>query len=880
MEIPVAMALSPGTHVGPYEILAPLGAGGMGEVYRARDKKLARDVALKILPPAFVANSERMGRFQREAQLLASLNHQNIAAIYGLEESGGTRALVMELVEGQTLAERTKRGPVPLDEALNIARQIAEALETAHDKGIIHRDLKPENIKVTPEGKVKVLDFGLAKAMDTAGGSAEDLSRSPTLSVEGTKAGVILGTAGYMSPEQARGKPVDRRTDIWAFGCLLYELLTGQRAFKGETLSDTIARVLEREPDWQALPAKTPAKIRELLRRCLHKDAVGRPQDIAAARRAIEEVIAPLQRVKHWQLIAAAAIVLAVVVGAAVGLRRPAPVADRSDWVPITNLPDSVIQPALSPDGRMLVFLRGTNTFMGQAQVYVKMLPAGEPVQLTHDDSKKMSPVFSPDGSRIAYTVVGEREGWDTWVVPVLGGTPQLWLPNASGLNWTDRQRLLFSEIKSGSHMAIVTSLESRAESRDIYVPAQEEAMAHRSYLSPEGKWVLIVEHDAAGIWMPCRLEPFEGSSPGRQVGPPGICTSAGWSPDGKWMYFSAAKPGDSFHIWRQRFPDGRPEQITSGPTEEEGIAVSPDGLSLITAVALRQRPISFHDGSGDRQVSLEGYSLWPRFYAAGRKVCYRISRSGAFFKQTVEIWLCDLDSGHNEPLLPGFQAIFHDISQDGRLLVAARDAHNKPGLWLARLDRRSAPRQIPGVESEAALFAPFGDILFLANEGSGRYLFRIHEDGTRREKVTPELIVEIHSVSPDGKWVAGVGPIPAKETGSFVYAYSTTGRAPVPVCREPCILRWAPDGKFLYLSIPGGFMSFGAVGRTYVVPTRPGSMFPDLPAGGFKSEAEIAAVPGVRVIDAADMDPGPSPDVYVFSREVVQRNLYRIPLR
>jgi hypothetical protein len=255
------------------------------------------------------------------------------------------------------------------------------------------------------------------------------------------------------------------------------------------------------------------------------------------------------------------------------------------------------------------------------------------------------------------------------------------------------------------------------------------------------------------------------------------------------------------------------------------------------------------------------------------------MSRGGAFLKQTVEIWVGDLDSGENQPLLPGFRAIFHDISGDGRLLVAARDADNKPVLWLTPLDRRSAPRQIPGVETEAALFASTGEILFLANEGSGRYLFRIHEDGTGREKVTPEPISEIYSVSPDGKWVAGFGPIPGKETGSFVYAYSTTGRAPVPVCTPVCIYRWAPDGKFLYVSIPVGFMSLGAVGHTYVLPTQPGSMLPDLPAGGFKSEADIAAIPGVRVIDAADMDPGPSPEVYVFSREVVQRNLYRIPI-
>jgi eukaryotic-like serine/threonine-protein kinase len=260
------MALKVGTKIGPYDIAGPIGVGGMGEVYRARDTKLNRDVALKVLPSAFASDAERMGRFQREAHLLASLNHPNIAAIYGLEESGGLRALVMELVEGQTLAERVALGPMAVDEALPMARQIAEALEYAHEKGIVHRDLKPANVKITPEGNVKVLDFGLAKAAE---GTATMVSPadSPTLTMAATQAGVILGTAAYMSPEQAKGKTVDKRGDIWAFGCVLYEMLTGQRAFKGETVTDTVAAVLRAEPEWNELPASTPAPIRKRPRR-------------------------------------------------------------------------------------------------------------------------------------------------------------------------------------------------------------------------------------------------------------------------------------------------------------------------------------------------------------------------------------------------------------------------------------------------------------------------------------------------------------------------------------------------------------------------------------------------------------------------------------
>src|ERR1700675_2567975 len=266
------MAIPSGTKFSSYEVTAQIGAGGMGEVYQACDTKLGRDVAIKVLPQAFAHDPDRLSRFQREAKMLASLNHSNIATIYGLEQSGGTSYLVMELVPGETLAERIRRdGPVPIEEALAIARQIAEALEAAHEKGIIHRDLKPANVKVTPEGKVKVLDFGLAKAF-AGDGANDDPSNSPTLSAAATMQGTILGTAAYMSPEQARGKAVDKRTDIWAFGCVLYELLTGKQTFRGQTVSDTIAAILEREPDWQALPPSTSVKIRNLLRRCLQKD--------------------------------------------------------------------------------------------------------------------------------------------------------------------------------------------------------------------------------------------------------------------------------------------------------------------------------------------------------------------------------------------------------------------------------------------------------------------------------------------------------------------------------------------------------------------------------------------------------------------------------
>ncbi len=285
------MPLRTGTRLGSYEVVAPIGVGGMGEVYRATDLKLKREVALKVLPEIFAGDAQRMARFEREAQLLASLNHTNIAAIHGLQESDGVRALVMELVEGPTLGERIAQGLLHVEEALPIAKQIAEALEYAHERGIIHRDLKPANVKVKADGTVKVLDFGLAKALadDPA---TSDISTSPTLSVAATRAGFILGTAAYMSPEQARGKPVDRRADIWSFGAVFFEMLTGKLAFGGDTTSDTLAAVIRADPDWNALPKNTPARIRQLVRRCLEKDPRRRLQAIGEARFAVEETIA------------------------------------------------------------------------------------------------------------------------------------------------------------------------------------------------------------------------------------------------------------------------------------------------------------------------------------------------------------------------------------------------------------------------------------------------------------------------------------------------------------------------------------------------------------------------------------------------------------
>jgi Tol biopolymer transport system component len=892
------VSLQPGARIGPYEIVAAIGAGGMGEVYRARDTKLGRDVAIKVLPTAVANDTDRLARFHREAQLLAALNHPNIAHIHGLEDSTGVPALVMELVEGRTLQERLGAGAIPdtshqpqralpVSEGLNIARQIAQALEAAHKANVIHRDLKPANIKIRDDGTVKILDFGLAKALDPTTPSS-DLSQAATMTSPAmmTNAGMILGTAAYMSPEQARGRPVDKRTDIWAFGCVLYEMLTGRTAFAADTVSESLAKVLEREPDWKALPSATPERVRALLRRCLQKDPAQRLHDIADARIEIEELLAPrtyprltLGALKAVTVAAALFVVAGASYAAYSWLRAERSVpADRSAWVQLTNL-DSATQPALSPDGRMLAFIRGAGTFTTAGQIYIKLLPSGEPSPLTQDTFQKMSPVFSPDGARIAYTVNGAGQTWDTWIVPALRGEARSWLRNASGLTWIAPNQVLFSEVRPGNNMGIVMATEGRSEAHDLYFPhLPASGMAHRSYRSPDGKSVLIVEMDDRSVWVPCRLLPSDGSSSGRPVGPlQSRCTNAAWTPDGRWMFFSA-DAGDGFHLWRQRFPDGVPEQITSGPTEEEGMTFAPDGRSLITSVGLRQRAVWVHDATGEeRQISLEGYAYFPLLSSDGTRVCYRITHGAGSGATPSELWVTDIRSGRSDRLFPGQLVTNYDLSHSDRIVGSVVEAEGKTGIWLAWLDGRDAPRRIPGAGGDFPRFATNEEILFRSLEGDQPVYTRIREDGTGRQSFNTINDTVFGTISPDGRWISV-----SSGTRDGLNAVSIAGAPPLRVLStsQSARLRWAPDGRYVYLSFQFGEASAFAIGRTYILPLAPGSIFPSIPVGGFRSEQDVAAVPGVKVVQLGDFAPGPSPDVYAFSRTTGTRNLYRIPLQ
>ena len=433
------MSLTTGTRIGSYEVVSPIGAGGMGEVYRARDTRLNRDVALKILPAEFAADPDRLARFKREAHVLASLNHPNIAAIYGLEEDGreGPPALVLELVEGPTLADRIPQGAVPLDEAMPIARQIADALEAAHEQGIVHRDLKPANIKLRPDGTVKVLDFGLAKALEPASGIRADVTNSPMITSPAlmTRVGVLLGTAAYMSPEQAKGRQVDKRSDIWAFGCVLYDMLTGKRAFDGEDVSDTLAAVLRGEPDWNALPTDTPPALRTLLRRSVQRDPKRRLPDIGIARLEIDEALTepqtplaaalvPMSRRPQWLAWTIAGLAVAGALGLAIALMLRRPPADDDRVVRFTiALPEGwrlARAPApfkLSPDGRrLLIAAQDAN---GRIAIWMRSLDSLTAQQLPGTDGATAAGFWSPDSRFVAF-----RSGGRLKKIDVTGGEP------------------------------------------------------------------------------------------------------------------------------------------------------------------------------------------------------------------------------------------------------------------------------------------------------------------------------------------------------------------------------------------------------------------------------------------------------------------------
>jgi len=519
--------------------------------------------------------------------------------------------------------------------------------------------------------------------------------------------------------------------------------------------------------------------------------------------------------------------------------------------------------------------IRGESPFMGPGDVYVKLLPAGEPVQLTHDDHPKMGLTFSPDGSRIAFTR-GEGWDWQTWTVPVLGGEPSELLPNASALTWVGPHQVMFSEMEKDWFMKIVIAGESRADQRDVYLP-KTAGMAHRSYLSPDSKWVLVVEMEA-----PCRLVPFAGVSEGKQVGPvPSVCAEAAWSPDDQWMYF-AANAGSGFHLWRQRFPDGAVEQITFGATEERGIAVARDGKSLVTAIGSEQSTVWVHSRMGERQISSEGFAYLPSLSSDGTKAYYLVA-NGA----NGELRSLDLRSGHKEQLLPGISIARYAVSPDGKHVVFTRvkqDSHST--IWISPLDRRASPRQLVSSVADMPFFARSGEIFFLGREEEAGYVFRIKDDGTGLQKAVPNRIEQLVSLSPDGRWIIAAIATGEPDKPQNIVAYSVQGEPPRVLCKvcgvgsleiDPPIISWSLDQKAMYVSLAHN--GSGDKPKTVMIPLSSGELLPRLDGDEFVNSPRLTRIPGVRVLDLPSLFPGPDANTYALWRTTTQRNLYRISL-
>ena len=726
------MALVSGTKLGPYEIVALLGAGGMGEVYRAHDTKLGRDVALKLLPPRFAADADRVSRLEREAQLLASLNHPHIGAIYGFEDAGNMPALVLELVDGDTLDERVRRRPLPLSDAFTIAQQIADALDVAHRTGIIHRDLKPSNIKITPDGVVKVLDFGLAKAF-AAPEPAPDLS---TMTVSGTIRGLILGTAAYMSPEQARGQPVDKRTDIWAFGCVLYEMLTGCSAFARGTVTDTLAAVVGAEPEWKSLPADTPSSVRRLLMRCLQKDARRRLHDIADARIELEDTMAtPAEPAsmpvppRRWARLVLSALSLGIV-GLLVFLwavrhrsekTAAEPSAADTRITRLTDIPGLAESPVISPDGKSVAFTAGVG---GKRQVFVQLIAGGAPLQVTRDAVDHESPRWSPDSSSILYfspATPGTVQG-SIWEIPALGGAPRRVVNSVGGadVSRTDGRLALFRLAKEGLQLVTAPRDGSRFDVVADFVPATYYLFPR---WSPDGRWIAFQRGDS--IRFDIFVAPATGGGPRQLTHDNDMINGFAWLPDSTGILYSSSRGGTmpylpTLNLWKVNLRDGSVRQVTSGETSYMSPDISSSGAVLVSRMKLQT-------------------DIW-KFPVDGRPAD-NVHRAVRVTRQTGEV------------LTP-------TASPDDKEVAFLSDSGGHANLWVVNTES-GARRQItderdPKVAIGVPVWSPDGNtIAFVSSRGNQGLTFGVwlvDSDGSNlRNLVNPGLGP---AWSPDGRWL------------------------------------------------------------------------------------------------------------------------------
>lgn len=709
------MPVPVGHRLGSYEIVSALGAGGMGEVYRAHDARLRRDVALKILPTDLAGDGDRLARFQREAQILAALNHPHIAAIYGVEESDGVRALVLELVEGPTLAERLHGGVLRMREAVALARQIVEALDAAHEKGIVHRDLKPANIKVTKSGTLKVLDFGIAK-MRAA--EAYDAAAS-TLTIAETETGMVLGTAAYMSPEQARGLAVDKRTDIWAFGCVLYEMLTGRPAFGGVTVSDTIAAILEREPNWESLPQSTPVPIRTLLRHCLQKDRADRLRDIGDARPNLDEGSAPgpdrhhaTARFLERPMRALGLAVLAATLGMAIiyVTAQPPSLDTRAvRYTPFATDPHFEGYPAWSPDGRSIAYLADLN---GERHILVRSLDAAVPTRVTTTAQDPSHIFWSHDATRIYYS-----RGSSIWSVSVAGGEPQKVLEDARIAAMSpDGRTLAFLRGPGGNTSLWFTPTGNLAPVQ--YGTAPFPATFTFSLglaFSPNGRdlAVLVEPRERTAFETELWVVPTGPGEPRRVLdrAPYGFeYARVSWTADNRYVVLNGAIAGrGNMDLYVVDAARGSMHALTSGVTEAVSPSVSPDGNRIAFASGTHSADLMHInlDGSEIRTlVASARDERDPSWSPNGAQVAYVTNARG-----TPEIWLRSIREGWSAPVVRADSIGFADFqtlgrpvfSPDGQRLAYDVNAGTH-GIWVSsisggpavRLDNQSSDQHSP----------------------------------------------------------------------------------------------------------------------------------------------------------------------------------------
>ena len=784
-----------GTRLGPYEILAPIGAGGMGEVYRAKDTKLNRDVAIKVLPESFALDADRVARFTREAQVLASLNHPNIAAIYGIEEQGRTRALVMELVEGEDLSAIIARGAMPLADVVSVAKQIADALEAAHEQGIIHRDLKPANIKVRVDGTVKVLDFGLAKALDPAGASSAEAMNSPTLTARGTQMGMILGTAAYMSPEQARGRAVDRRADIWAFGAVVYEMLTGRRAFEGDDISITLANVLKEDVQWDALPNGTPQAVVQLLRRCLEKDPKKRLGWIGEARLVLAAPMvadAPTKMTPSgsgrpslaWL---AATIVIAAITGAIVWqVRAPRPAREERLAIlsPTASPPQSVV---IAPDSSAVAIL-------ADDKVWVRKLSDFSATEV--DGSEGARTVFwSHDSANVGFQARGQL-----WRVAVHGGTPiamgdvPIDFTPAGGAAWAADGRIVFT---TGTSTLMEIPADGGAPARAVFaLDPQTDVDLHEPSLLPDGRGVLFIVHPAPGL--PFAIQLFADGRRRSLFAPKGRSPSfASYSPTGHLLFEMNSGVWAAPFSLKTQSTTGDPMLVADSARRP---SVADDGtIVMLSGTASTTLALTEVDANGKAGAVIgKRRAISPRISPDGRMVAASVG-----FGADADIWIFDRARSTERRLT-------FEPTRDGR---PTWSSDGKFIVYECGLSVCARPADGGGARVELVTQAADGVVtrdgrrlVFRRQDkdAAGIYYADLGATGLSAPLGAPKLVVapralKSFDVSPDGRFIAYA----SRDTGVDAVFVTTFPEAagkweiPVRLAVEP---RWSATGDRLFV--------------------------------------------------------------------------------